>query len=92
MQAHAIFAGKRPADDLAAWGYEPRANCGTLYSAAGATKVPAEQGRYHDHCGAFTRAVRDRTAPPVTAAAGIRTLAVLDAARVSAVEARSIEL
>ena len=28
IQAQDLFAGKRPADDLAAWGYEPEANWG----------------------------------------------------------------
>ncbi len=92
VQAQAIFAGLRPADDLAAWGFEPVPNWGVLRTAAGEQRVPAEQGRYHDYYQAFARAVRDQGAPPVTAAEGIRTLAVLDAARVSAAEGRSIDL
>ncbi len=92
VQAEAIFAGRRPADDLAAWGYEPEANRGTLLTAAGAERIPAEQGRYHDYYEAFARAVRDGTPPPVTAEEAIATLAVLDAARLSAEEGRSIEL
>lgn len=92
VQAQDIFAGKRPADDPAAWGYEPESNWGTLYGAAGPVKVPSEQGRYHDYYAAFARAVRDGTPPPVTARQGARTLAVLDAARQSAAEGRSITL
>ncbi|MBN8630480.1 MAG: Gfo/Idh/MocA family oxidoreductase [Rhodobacterales bacterium] len=90
VQAQCIFAGKRPADDLAAWGYEPEANWGTLRTAAGAERIPAEQGRYHDYYEAFARAVREGTPPPVSAEEGARTLAVLDAARKSAAEGRSI--
>ena len=48
--------------------------------------------RYHDDHEAFARAVRDGTPPPVTAAVGARTLAVLDAARQSAAEGRTITL
>ena len=92
VQAQDIFAGKRPAHDLSAWGYEPSANWGTLYSGADAEIVPSEQGRYHDYYEAFEHAVRTSTAPPVTAAEGARTLAVLDAARKSAAEGRSIQL
>jgi predicted dehydrogenase len=92
VQAQAIFAGKRPTDDLAAWGYEPKANWGTLHTARGAEVIPAEQGRYHDYYEAFAKAVRDGTLPPVTAEQGARTLAVLDAARQSALEGRSITL
>lgn len=92
VQAQSIFAGKRPADDPVAWGYEPESNWGTLYTEAGAEKVPSEQGRYHDYYESFARAVRDGTPPPVTAEQGARTLAVLDAARQSAEEGRSITL
>ncbi|MCB2137303.1 MAG: Gfo/Idh/MocA family oxidoreductase [Rhodobacteraceae bacterium] len=92
IQAQDIFAGKRPLDDLLAWGYEPEANWGTLYAAGGTERVPSAQGRYHDYYEAFTKAVRDGTPPPVTAEQGARTLAILDAARKSADEERSISL
>lgn len=92
VQAQAIFAGQRPVDDLAAWGYEPESNWGTLRTAAGAQKVPAEQGRYHDYYAAFAKAVRDGTPPPVPAESGVQTLRILDAARLSARENRSISL
>lgn len=90
IQAQDIFAGKRPSDDPAGWGYEPGANWGTLRTATGAVRVPSEQGRYHDYYTAFAAAVRDGTPPPVTAETGARTLAILDAARQSAAECRSI--
>lgn len=92
VQATSIFAGKRPTDDPSAWGYEPESNWGTLYTADGANKVPSEQGRYHDYYTAFAQAVRDGTPPLVSAQTGARTLAVLDAARQSAAEGRSITL
>ena len=41
---------------------------------------------------AFAKAVRDGASPPVTAEQGARTLAVLDAARKSAAEGRTIRL
>ena len=92
VQAQDIFAGKRPADDMVAWGYEPETNWGTLHTQAGVTRIPSEQGRYHDYYEAFETGVRTGTRPPVTAAEGARTLAVLDAARQSAVEGQSINL
>lgn len=92
VQAQQIFAGQRPADDLAAWGYEPESNWGTLFSEGGATQVPAEQGRYHDHYAAFAQAVQTGSQPPVTAAHGTDVMRVLDAARKSAAEGRSIDL
>jgi predicted dehydrogenase len=92
VQAQAIFAGLRPADDLAGWGYEPEEHWGLLRTAAGEEHVPSEQGRYHDYYRGFARAVRNGTPPPATAEEAIRTLAVLDAARRSALEGRSIEV
>lgn len=90
VQAQAIFAGKRPADDLVAWGYEPETSWGTLRTAAGAERIPAEQGRYHDYYEAFAEAVTCGGPAPVTAEQGARTLAVLDAARQSAAEGRVV--
>jgi predicted dehydrogenase len=90
VQAQAIFAGRRPVDDLAGWGYEREELWGTLRTGSGAERVPSEQGRYHDYYTAFGRAVRDGGAPPVTAEEAIETLAVLDAARISATEGRVV--
>jgi predicted dehydrogenase len=92
VQAQAIFAGRRPADDLAAWGYESVDLWGTLRTAAGVERIPSEQGRYHAYYEAFARAVREGSAPPVTAEEAIQTLAVLDAARISAAEGRTVAL
>jgi len=92
IQAQSIFAGKRPVDNLKDWGFEPPANWGALRTAKGVSPVKSEQGRYHDYYEAFARAVRDGGLPPVTAEEGSRTLAVLDAARQSAAEGRSVPL
>ncbi|SCM76864.1 Oxidoreductase family, NAD-binding Rossmann fold domain protein [uncultured Pleomorphomonas sp.] len=92
VQAQAIFAGRRPLDDLAGWGYETEALWGTLRTAAGAERVPSEQGRYHDYYEGFARAVAEGTPPPVTAAEATEALAVLDAARVSATEGRTVRI
>ena len=48
VQAQAIFAGLRPADDLAGWGYELPDRWGVLATAEGDEPVPSEQGRHHD--------------------------------------------
>lgn len=92
VKAQDIFAGKRPADDLDSWGFEPRSNWGTLFTAAGPAIVPSEQGRYHDYYEAFAKSVATGTPPPVTAETGARTLAVLDAARQSAEERQRVLL
>jgi predicted dehydrogenase len=90
VQAQAIFAGRRPLDDLAGWGYEAEALWGTLRTSAGAERVPSEQGRYHDYYEGFARAVVEGTPPPVTAGEAVNVLAVLDAARVSAKDQRIV--
>lgn len=89
VQAQAIFAGKRPLDDLASWGYEEEALWGTLRTASGSERIPSEQGRYHDYYEAFAKAVSDGTTPPVTAKEATEVLAVLDAARLSALYGRT---
>jgi predicted dehydrogenase len=92
IQAQSIFAGKRPSQDIVNWGFEPEPNWGTLHTAIGTEIVPSEQGRYHDYYEAFARAVSEGTPPPVTAEAGTQVLAVLDTARRSAEQRRSMQL
>ena len=92
VQAEAIFAGRRPVDDLAGWGYEQESLWGTLRTAATSERIPSEQGCYHAYYEAFARAVHSGGLPPVTAEEAIATLAVLDAARVSAAEARVVAI
>jgi len=92
VQAQAIFAGKRPADDLANWGFEQRDRWGTLHHAEGDEAVPSEQGAYHAYYEAFAEAVRNGNEPPVTAKQAIDVLAVLDAAFISARENRVVSI
>lgn len=92
IQAQSIFAGKRPVNNLKDWGFEPPANWGALRTGKGVSPVKSEQGRYHDYYEAFAQAVLGGGLPPVTAEEGTKTLAVLDAARQSAAEGRSISL
>ena len=84
VQAHALFAGQRPLDAPTAWGREPESAWGTLRTAAGARRMPAEQGNYARYYELFADAVRRRTEPPVTAQDAVDVLSVLDAARASA--------
>jgi len=92
VQAQAIFAGLRPADDLAGWGYELPDRWGVLATAEGDEPIPSEQGRHHDLYTAFAAAIRGEGPQPVPAAEGVRTLAVLDAARASADQCCSVEV
>lgn len=92
VQAQAIFAGQRPAELGAAWGYESEERWGTLRTAAGAVAVPSERGAYQDYYTQFAAALRGEAELPVPAAEAVRTLEVLDAARTSAEENRVVVL
>jgi len=92
VQARSIFAGRRPAADPDGWGHEPPDHWGVLATAAGERRVPSEPGRYHDLYTQFARAVAGDGPQPVPAAEGIRTLEVLDAARISDREGRTVDI
>ncbi|MDP2079490.1 MAG: Gfo/Idh/MocA family oxidoreductase [Pseudotabrizicola sp.] len=92
VQAQAVVAGRRPLDQMASWGFEPEASWGVLHTSQGEVSVPSEQGCYHAYYEAFSKAVRTGSPPPVTAEEAIAALQVLDAARISATEGRSVRI
>jgi predicted dehydrogenase len=92
VQALAAMAGKRPADDPAAWGYEEESRWGTLTTAAGRVRVPSEQGAYQAYYEQFALAVAGKGPEPVPGAEAVHTLEVLDAARLSDAEGRSVDI
>lgn len=81
VQAQAIFAGRRPVTEGAAWGYEREELWGTLATAAGATRIPSARGAYQDYYTQFSAAVRGDGPLPVRAEEALHTIEVLDAAR-----------
>jgi predicted dehydrogenase len=92
VQAQAIFAGLRPVDLGPKWGYDAQEHWGVLHTAAGATPVPSERGAYQDYYTQFAAALRGEAPFPVPAEEAVHTLAVLDAARVSAQERRVVSV
>lgn len=92
VQTQAIFAGKRPADDLSGWGYEAPDRWGMLKTRTTEERVPSQQGRYHSYYEEFALAAEGKGLPPVTAEEAASTLAILDAARVSAEEGRTVPI
>jgi predicted dehydrogenase len=84
VQAKAIFAGQRPADDPEGWGYEKPDRWGTLHTADGAEKIPSEQGAHQEFYRQFAAAVDSGAPQPVPAATAIGTIEVLAAAREAA--------
>ncbi|MBB3315908.1 putative dehydrogenase [Rhizobium sp. BK181] len=92
VQTQAIFAGKRPADDPSGWGYESEDRLGILRTRTGDSVVPSEQGQYHSYYEGFLRAVNGDGPPPVSVEEATATLMVLDAARLSAQEGRTVDV
>ena len=92
VQTAALLSGRRPAAEGDAWGYEDESRWGILRTAAGAVKVPSERGAYQDYYAQFAAAARGEGLWPVPGEEGIRTLEVLDAARVSALENRVVAI
>lgn len=92
VQTEQIKQGRRPADDLASWGYERPDRLGTLHTAQGVESVPSAQGRYDEFYRQFAAAVDHQGAQPVPASDGVATLAVLDAALRSAELGETVRL
>jgi len=93
VQAQAVFAGRKPIDDLDGWGREVESRWGTLtITGKKSIKVPSEQGAYHDFYSQFAAAALGDRAQPVPATEAIAVLEVLDAARISALEGRVVQV
>lgn len=90
VQIDAIRAGRRPGDDRETWGYEQPDRWGVLAVGADSTTVPSAQGDYTRFYDALAEAIEDGGRGPVPAEQGIAVLRVLDAARVSASERRTV--
>jgi len=92
VQAQAAMAGRRPAEDPSGWGYEEPGLWGTLSTSAGEERIASAQGRWHDFYSQFAAAVRGEADQPVPATEALRTVAVVDAARQSALQGGSVLL
>ncbi|MFI9200109.1 Gfo/Idh/MocA family oxidoreductase [Streptomyces sp. NPDC053048] len=80
-----------------AWGVEPESSWGRLGAGespltGGGEPVPTLPGDYPAYYAAVARALRTGGRPPVTAAEAAKTLHVLEAAKTSAAEGRTIRL
>ena len=92
LQTQLILAGKKPKDDPAGWGYEREELWGELSTADGVSRVPSAQGAHFMFYEQFAAAVAGQGPQPVPAYEAVGTIRVLDAARVSAVEGRTVAL
>lgn len=90
-QEAALRAGLRPGGQQS-WGREPEDSWGTLGSLEDVRPVPTLDGDYPAYYASVAAALRDGTAPPVTAREAAAALRVLEAARISAAEGRTVRL
>jgi predicted dehydrogenase len=91
-QEEALIAGRTPATEGEDWGREAEAAWGTLRRGDDVRAVPSERGRWDLFYEAFARAVRGDGPVPVDPWDAVATATVLDAARRSAAEGRTVDV
>jgi predicted dehydrogenase len=91
-QEQALISGRTPRSDGDDWGSEPPETWGTLRRGDVVRPVPSERGRWDLFYEAFAGAVRGERDVPVDPGDAVETARVLDAARVSAAQGRSVDL
>lgn len=91
-QEAALKAGRTPGDLGDRWGEEPEQAWGRLYRGAAGEPVKSERGRWDEYYPAFARAVRGEGPVPVDPWDAVRTMDVLDAARISAATGETVDL
>ena len=91
-QEDALLAGHTPATLGERWGAEPEETWGRVHRGGPGEPVPTLPGAWDSFYPAFARAVRGRGPVPVEAVDAVATATVLDAARRSATEGRTVDL
>lgn len=91
VQTAAIERGERPLGS-SDWGLEVPERWGVLRTAARSRRVPSEVGDYSEYYRRLHAAIEGAGEPAVTLEQAVHTVEVLDAARTSALERRSVEL
>ncbi len=91
-QEAALKAGRTPADLGERWGVEPEHAWGRLYRGKTGAPVRSERGAWDTYYPAFAAAVRGEGPLPVDPRDAIRTMDVLDAARISATTGETVKL
>lgn len=89
-QEDALRAGERPGRGR--WGVEPESAWGVLGALENTKPVPSRDGDYPAYYAAVADALRTGGEPPVTAREAARALRVLEAARLSAAEGRTVRI
>ncbi|UOR01626.1 Gfo/Idh/MocA family oxidoreductase [Leucobacter allii] len=92
VQVEQLRAGLRPATDADAWGVEAPERWGVLHDGSGPTPIPSLRGDYTDFYRDLHRAIATGTPPAVRLSEALHTVAVLDAARESAISGTRVEV
>ena len=92
VQVVSVRAGDRPEGRRLDWGYEAEARWGTLSTNGHSRAIPSLQGDYTNFYDRLAEAVVTGGPGPVPAAQGVEVLRVLDGARLSAAEHRTVTL
>jgi predicted dehydrogenase len=90
VQEAALRAGRTPKDPD--WGTEPETAWGRLGTPEDSRPVPTVPGSYQDFYAGMRDAVRGVAAPPVSIDEAVAVLAVIEAARLSAQQDRTVTL
>jgi len=91
-QESLLKGGKSPADRGERWGVEPEHSWGRLYRGETGAPVPSARGRWDSFYPAVAAAVRGHGPMPVDPADAVRSMTVLDAARLSARSGEAVRL
>lgn len=96
-QEAALREGRRPGADGTEWGVEPESHwghlgAGTSPQTGGGERVPTLPGDYPAYYAAVERALRTGGRPPVSAREAAAALRVLEAAKLSAAEGRTVRI
>ncbi|WP_223268168.1 Gfo/Idh/MocA family protein [Streptosporangium nondiastaticum] len=96
-QEAALREGLRPGADRSGWGVEPeslwgRLGAGESPQTGGGDPVPTLPGDYPAYYAAIETSLRTGAEPPVTAREAVAALQVLEAAKVSADEGRTVRI
>lgn len=91
VQIDQLLSGERPST-AASWGVEAEPRWGVVSTESGERRIPSATGDYSEFYRQLHAALVDGSPPPVTLDEALHTIAVLDAARESHAEGRSIAL
>ncbi|OES46699.1 oxidoreductase [Domibacillus iocasae] len=89
-QEDELLEGKRP--DGADWGMDPLHQYGTLYTSSGSEKVVTLPGDYRHYYQDIYECIRHGKPCPVTGEDGVKTIRIIEAARASSREKRTIQI